>query len=351
MTAYEALASQLSASDDHERCPVCGDGIGAFALASRDLYQGVPGTFTFLRCCSCKSVYQVPRTDENELGSLYPDSYFTHEKGAPISPAVRGSLKGGWRCARQRLWLTLATEHLDQGSFVRGLLHFPMIGARLRLGMPSSTAPAWGKRRCLEVGPGLGGDSSRLSALGWMVEGVDVDPTAARHASERSGLAVHVGTVGTIRPQRPYELIYGHHVLEHMPDTAAAIADMRRLLAADGRMIMVYPNPRSLCSILYRALAVTWDPPRHQVLPSVAGLRALLYREGFHKVRIRTTPKRASHYSAIARTRMTGIYDAKAWEAEPTVLDHFVHYVESVLVLLGIPVGEEIVVIADDAKH
>lgn len=327
-------------------CPVCGHGASAFAFASIDLLHGVPGLFVYERCTSCGSFFQNPRVVDEDLTSYYPDDYFTHGSGSGPGPAPSS---GRPQAVLRRL--VLEARGLRTSSAARHwcgrLLHaVGPVRRRAMYGLVGELGPPSGLDRCLELGPGTGEDMWRLSQLGWTVTGIDLDREAAEGAMLRSGSQVVVESVLDHRPDASYGLIYGSHSIEHVPNIRETIAHLRSLLGAGGRLVLILPNPMSISSRLYGLLSVVWDPPRHLSLPSPRALRSLLSEAGFSSVSVRTSPRRAAHYCAIARERRRGTTGRAAWDARITGSDRLVQAAETLLVRLGLDVGEEIVVSA-----
>lgn len=331
-----------------QSCPVCGNGTTAFSFASVDLLHGVSGLFRYDNCLSCDSFYQNPRAVDDDLTAYYPDDYFTHE-GTPAGSA--GGSSGRVRELVRRLVVDSYTPPrrgmVDlRRSCGRMLRAIGFLRRRAMFGLIDELSPPTTVDRCLEIGPGTGDDMWRLSQLGWMVTGIDLDPHAADVAMSRSGCRVVVGPVLDHRPAEPYGLVYGSHSIEHVPALRLTLIHVRSLLAPEGRLVLIVPNARSLSSRLYGPLSVVWDPPRHLALPSVRALEELLGEAGFHRVSVKTAARRAGHYCAIARARRRGITGTAAWDTRGTLTERLLHGMESFLVRLGFHVGEEIIVAA-----
>lgn len=327
-------------------CPVCGHGASAFAFASIDLLHGVPGLFVYERCTSCGSFFQNPRVVDEDLTSYYPDEYFTH--GSASGPGLAPS-SGRLQALLRRLVLEARGSRISSGArhWCARLLHaVGPVRRRAMYGLVGELGTPSGLDRCLELGPGTGEDMWRLSQLGWTVTGIDLDREAAEGATLRSGSPVVVESILDHRPCGPYGLIYGSHSIEHVPDIRETIVHLRSLLGDGGRLVLIVPNPVSISSRLYGLLSVVWDPPRHLSLPSPRALRRLLSEAGFSSVSVGTNPRRAAHYCAIARERRRGTTGRAAWDAPISGSDRLVQAAETLLVRLGVDVGEEIVVSA-----
>ena len=83
------------------------------------------------------------------------------------------------------------------------------------------------------------------------------------------------------------------HVLEHLDDPGAALAEIHRWLRPRGAVLVGVPNLDSLQARLGGERWYHLDVPRHRVHFTPAGLAALLARHGFEPVR--TTHLLAEH--------------------------------------------------------
>ena len=150
-------------------------------------------------------------------------------------------------------------------------------------------------RGCLlDVGCGNGRFLAQMRELGWEVMGVEPDSEAARIARKRFGLDVFQGTLEEAKfPDNSFDAITMNHVIEHVPDPIGLLAECRRILKPDGKMVMVTPNIQSLGRYLFGKAWLHWDPPRHLVLFSPKSLRACAERAGLRVRSLWTTSKGA----------------------------------------------------------
>ena len=101
--------------------------------------------------------------------------------------------------------------------------------------------------RVLEVGCGLGTDGARFARAGAVYTGVDLTEAAVELARRRFELENLPGEFRVADAERldfadeSFDLVYSHGVLHHTPDTAAAVREIRRVLAPGGRaVVMLY---------------------------------------------------------------------------------------------------------------
>jgi SAM-dependent methyltransferase len=106
-----------------------------------------------------------------------------------------------------------------------------------RLGLPRHA-------RILEIGAGTGGNLRMLSVFG-SVSAVEIDDTARQIAAQKTHGAfdLRAGSCPANLPftHERFDLICLFDVLEHIDDDAGALASAKRLLAADGYILLTVP--------------------------------------------------------------------------------------------------------------
>lgn len=135
--------------------------------------------------------------------------------------------------------------------------------------------------RVLDVGCGRGFLLDAFRRRGWAVEGTELSRTSSRHAREVLGLPVHLGPLESLDlPSGAYDAVTLWHVLEHVPDPAALLGEVRRLLRPGGVLLVGAPN---FGSPEARATGPGWfhlDVPRHLAHFTPDTLRAALEGAG-----------------------------------------------------------------------
>ncbi len=286
-----------------------------------------------------------------DLGFCYPSDYFTHSAVPLGAAADPQTLAGRLRVEVRRCADGVETEHRSPFA-LRGVGKVaslvPALRRRARFGLPDAARLSRPGGRCLEIGPGLGHDLIQLTRLGWDAVGLEVDAAAAGLAEKTSGRPVHVGTVEQrLWPDSTFDLVYSSHVFEHLPRPREASLAMFDLLAPGGRLVMIYPNSRSLTARLWPAHAVIWDPPRHLVLPPAKAITAVLAEAGFVNVRLTTLARAAAVYAATAQEYVKGQHGWTAWTKRPRVACRLLKALELGSSALGVNLGEEILVSAE----
>jgi 2-polyprenyl-3-methyl-5-hydroxy-6-metoxy-1,4-benzoquinol methylase len=145
--------------------------------------------------------------------------------------------------------------------------------------------------RALDVGCGRGLLPSILRERGWEAHGLEISPTAARHARDHLHIPVFVGNLLESPYSRDYfEVVVFWHVLEHLADPAAALRRSREILKPGGLLVVAVPNYDSLQARLTGRHWFHLDIPRHYHHFRLPVLRRLLQENGF-------TVDSVSHFS------------------------------------------------------
>ena len=249
------------------RCPGCGRQAGATAgyrrLPFAYLHRGVelPGG----QCPQCGLRGLVVQPAPHEFAALYAGAYF--EGGD-----VRCGHVGDYFAARPGL-MREAT----------GLIEDVLEPARPRAlhGRPGG--------RLLELGCAAGALLEAARDRGWSVQGVEYSAAAAAEAA-RHDIPVSVGGLEDARlPAASFDVAFAGDVLEHVPDPAAVLEGLARVLVPGGGLVVRGPMAthsiaRTLGLVTTAALGRTRrlrEPPYHLWEFTPGPLRRLVTRAGF----------------------------------------------------------------------
>jgi SAM-dependent methyltransferase len=215
-------------------CPLGCPPDDEFVVSGRDRLHGVPGEFPVIRCRQCGLLRTSPRPTPAAIQRYYPANY-----GPYASTSVAAGPATAVRSPR-RSWL----------------------GGRL-LAPRTNVIPPLSPGRLLEIGCGAGGFLHRMAQEGWEVEGLELSPEAGRAAREL-GFPVFIGSLSDAPdPAKPYDLIVGWMVLEHLHDPLQMLRKLWRWSAPGGWIALSVPDAGALEFRLFQDAWYALDVPRH----------------------------------------------------------------------------------------
>jgi SAM-dependent methyltransferase len=188
----------------HSPCP-CGQPAEDVVVAEVDRYQ-LP--LTNVVCMGCGTVRIDPYLDPTSLGDFYRTLY--QDMYARADDPV---------------------EYFDRQR---------TYGKKVAAAFPRKA----NAEKVLEVGCGAGGGLSVLQEAGWKVAGCDYSARLIEYGRERGVPNLHTGgladVVADLRPTR-FDLIFLHHVFEHVDDPLDHLSLLAGLLAPGGQILIIVP--------------------------------------------------------------------------------------------------------------
>ncbi len=191
-------------------CPLCGS--GSFKrLPFEYSYAGT--SFPGSKCDECGLVFISVQPDKEMLEEMYDAAYFESDFRCGSAPAAYFDNEKAF-----------AGEAASALKLIRKL-----------------TGKETG--RLLEVGCAGGWFLKAAREDGWDVAGVEISAEAAEFAQTKLGLDVFCGQLQEAAfPEKSFDVVYMADVLEHVPDPVGFAAELRRIMAADGRVIICGPT-------------------------------------------------------------------------------------------------------------
>jgi SAM-dependent methyltransferase len=229
---------------DYPACPLCGSETTRQLFVARDRLLGRPGRFPVVCCTSCGLVFLKPRPSAGALGAYYPDDYYPlDEQPSPQAAAVADDL--------------------------------------LRKVSAWTRAHGIDRPRVLDIGCGVGLFLHLAEQAGMQVRGIELSGSAVSYARANYGLDVHHGTLADAEiPPASCDVVVMWHVLEHLPDPAAALRRVAEILAPGSLLLAAVPNFGSYEARLFGRRWYSLDAPRHLIHFTPETLRAAVEQAG-----------------------------------------------------------------------
>lgn len=226
----------------------------------------------------CYPGHYTPYNERRELPEVDFDNLSSADLRSRVRKAIVDVVKG-----RPVTGLSGAIGRiLARHSFFRTRAFFGLVDDVM---LPQLGAP----RRALDLGCGAGWLIEKLALVGWSVEGLEWNESAAAKARAVTGAVVHAGDFRELElPVAHYDLIVLNHVIEHFRDPVVVLKRVRELLAPDGIVVLLYPNPNSFGAGWFKTDWFAWDAPRHLVLPTPDAVRLMAKGAGFSSAKVST---------------------------------------------------------------
>jgi SAM-dependent methyltransferase len=337
------------ATEEVPVCPVCQQPGPVVYDRLPDRLFHTPGLWRFRACADqagCGTYWMDPRPTLKEIGRAY-ESYMTHagDAGGSLADRLLTGLRGEY-LAHTYGYATGGLPRLA-GRAVAALTHL-LPGLRSAFDVQVRGLQPGPGQRLLDVGCGAGRDLALLRELGWVVEGVEVDPASLRVARDR-GLTVHQGTLAEQAfAADSFDVVAMSHVIEHLHQPQAVLRECFRILRRGGRLIVATPNARGMLHRKYREYWLALDPPRHLILFTQDSLGALITQGGFSRVKTRTTVHNAFAIDYSSRfIQTTGRYEWGQLPAFPRrIASQLAQAIAPTRIALGHGEGDELFTLA-----
>jgi len=150
--------------------------------------------------------------------------------------------------------------------------------------------------RLLDVGCGNGVFLHRMHKLGWSATGLDFDASAIENAKARYGselTVLHTDLPNAHFPDNSFDAVTMNHVIEHVLDPVALLAETRRILKAGGRLAVATPNIGSFGHKKFRDDWRGLETPRHLQVFSLKALEQCARKASFSFVKVNSSAANA----------------------------------------------------------
>ena len=232
----------------YTQCPVCNSAEIKKVLTARD-YTVSQENFAILECNHCTLRFTQDVPSQNAIASYYKsENYISH------TDTSKGLVNQLYKSVRKR---TLVQK--------RKLIE-------------EVTGRATGN--LLDVGAGTGSFLNEMKQNNWQVTGLEPDADARAVAKTLHGIDLRESGNLFALTENSFDAITMWHVLEHVHSLQEYIAQLKKLLTANGRLIIAVPNYTSSDAASYGEYWAAYDVPRHLYHFSPKAMEMLMEKHG-----------------------------------------------------------------------
>ena len=249
-----------------EPCPICGNTENNKTHSAREMMCGTRDRFDYEECSSCGTVRLL---DVPDLQAYYPSEYYSFRTDKPHPfPSLKE------RIAARFIGRYLATGRGRLGAYLSR--KYPSIASKFPDWLRRLASPSRLESSVLDYGCGTGDLLRTLSGFGFQ-DLTGADPFIARDL-RFPGVNIYKRSFEGLKGK--FDLVMLHHSFEHLPDPEGSLVQIKRLLAADGMVLIRIP----VANYAWERYGVNWvqlDPPRHLFLFTERAFKMLAERAGF----------------------------------------------------------------------
>lgn len=159
------------------------------------------------------------------------------------------------------------------------------------------------KGKLLDIGAGTGDFLVMAQKNGWEIKGIEPSPKA-KGTAETKGVSFVNGL--SELEGHSIDVITMWHVLEHVPDVEAQIAELKRIVKPEGTIIIAVPNYKSYDAQHYGIFWAAYDVPRHLWHFSKTAIKLLFAKQGMELVKILPMKFDSFYVSLLSEKYKTG---------------------------------------------
>ena len=243
----------------------------------KDYYFNHDGEWNFLKCSNkeCGLVWIHPAPEMSKIHKYYTN-YYTHNPGG-IKNKIKSFITSNIAS------VVISQNHSnDWNKLVMRLVKnsYPCLVADTFYGLGG--VPPFGQKCVLDVGCGNGERLPLFQQVGWkIVAGVDIDDNAVI-AANKLGRDVSVGMMSSLPYEsNSFDLLFLHHVVEHVYDIEAGMRECFRVLRSGGKVVILTPNANSRLHQYYGKYWRGLEAPRHLQIYTLESLAKVTGQSGF----------------------------------------------------------------------
>lgn len=340
---------------DKINCYICGrPGVLKYNDLQDRLF-GAPGVWDILYCNECDLMWINPFPVNNDVKMLYKN-YFTHNEvnnNSIKNNSFKNYVKNAYISKRLNYKIINSKIIATVVSFLIDLI-MPLRGESLKKSV-SFIKGDWGNV-ILDYGCGNGDFLKVMKGFGWDVYGYDPDEKAVKVAKKNGIANTHHGDFKKLPFKNNYfDVITLNHVLEHLDDPIKTLNLLSAKLKKAGHLVIRVPNVHSLMHIKYKQCWRELDPPRHCYSYSFKSLLKIIEKsDGLTLESSLYVSDSASSINNISELIFHGTKDIYNSKQKISIVNRisgeFYRVKEFIGCRFGLPVGEELLVVAKKVK-
>lgn len=215
-----------------------------------------------IQCEVCRLIFRWPMDTEAESNAYYQHIY------SDKHPQVRLPSPAELKVMMAR---NFADTPLDLGSKI----------ALLKAIRPNA--------RILDYGCSWGYGTAQLAKDGFDATGFEISHPRAQYGRDELGLKI-IDDFQRLRSleRNSFDVIFSHHVLEHLPNPKSAFQVMSHLLSEGGILLHILPNFSG--RLARTGTWLKWIGEEHPLAPTIEFLRGALANHGFNEIKFASSP-------------------------------------------------------------
>lgn len=237
-------------------CPFCQESNGLTLLKRKGFILDI------LQCETCKLIFRWPTDSEDESHAYYERFY------SESHPQVR----------------------LPSAAELNEMLHKHFSGTPLDLGSKVALLKTMRLNcRILDYGCSWGYRMHQFVRQGFDAVGFEISQRRAIYGRQKLGLRI-VSDFDELKslPDKSFDIIFSHHVLEHLQDIRTAFGVMSHLLADDGFLFHVLPNFAG--KLARTGMWLKWIGEEHPLARTMDFFRCAFPKFGFTRICFASSP-------------------------------------------------------------
>lgn len=228
-------------------CPICNHTKLNNYLSSNDYFLSGQD-FEIVACDNCGFRFTNPRPEADKLGSYYKSNdYISH------SNKSKGVFSTAYQLVRN--YTLSQKQKLIEMYSAKGTI--------------------------LDIGCATGHFLNQMQKIGWKTLGIEPDSDTRNKAIDTFGLQVFDELKLETIPKGSIDVITMWHVLEHVADLNARVAQLEKLVSEKGVVFIAVPNSNSYDAAYYKKQWAAYDVPRHLYHFTINDISLLFSNYGF----------------------------------------------------------------------